>query len=382
MVVISIVITTIIAFVLVDLLLRMMLTRARAAKTRKERERLLETGLQLDVSDEAPSLKRVELDQPRARILAVDDEPVILDSFRKILVLGGYSVDTVESGPEALGLVRKRDYDFVFTDLKMPVMDGVEVTKSVKHMRPDIDVVVITGYASIGSAVATVKAGALDYIEKPFTEDELLEFVNAALIRRDDRIGRQARHTVRAVRPGTGESNSPFELNVPAGAFVSRQHTWAKLELDGLVLIGPDDMVRKLFGTAHGVLLPEPGMKIEKGDALFSIDFGRFSLAFPSPLTGRVVSVNPEHGEHPEWLSARPFELSWMCGIEPANLAAELPALMIGEEAVAWYQQELERFNRLVGLPGPGTEPDIYDGQVYADRLAEFSKPILADSAV
>ena len=61
---------------------------------------------------------------PAARILCVDDEEVILDSLRKILVLDGYNVDTVETGQEALGLVQTRDYDFVFTDLKMPSMPG------------------------------------------------------------------------------------------------------------------------------------------------------------------------------------------------------------------------------------------------------------------
>ena len=63
-------------------------------------------------------------------------------------MLAGFSVDTVETGQEALGLVRKHDYDFVFTDLKMPGMDGLDVTKAVKHLRPDIDVAIITGYAT------------------------------------------------------------------------------------------------------------------------------------------------------------------------------------------------------------------------------------------
>ena len=147
MVVTSIILTTILVFILVDLLLRFLLRRARDAKARREREEAL------DVSDEAPSLTRVELEQPKARILAVDDEKIVLDSLRKMLALAGYSIDTVEDGREALGLVSKRDYDFVFTDLKMPGMDGVEVTQAVRHLRPDIDVVVITGYATIETAV-------------------------------------------------------------------------------------------------------------------------------------------------------------------------------------------------------------------------------------
>jgi DNA-binding NtrC family response regulator len=109
---------------------------------------------------------------PKARILCVDDEDVILDSFRKILVLDGYSVDTVNSGAEALNLIKSHHYDFVFTDLKMPEMDGVEVTKSVKYLRPDIDVIIITGYATVETAVECMKLGAMDYVQKPFTEDD------------------------------------------------------------------------------------------------------------------------------------------------------------------------------------------------------------------
>ena len=122
------------------------------------------------------------------KILAVDDEGIVLDSFRKILALEGYSVDTVETGPEALGLVQKHPYDFVFTDLKMPQMNGLEVTKAVKHLRPDVDEVMITGFGTIESAVEAMKFGALDYVQKPFTQDELVAFVNKALIRRANRI--------------------------------------------------------------------------------------------------------------------------------------------------------------------------------------------------
>jgi CheY-like chemotaxis protein/glycine cleavage system H lipoate-binding protein len=358
MIVTSIIVTTIIVFILVDLLLRVLLTRYRTAQVRRERERALSVGLKLDVSEEAPTLKRVELAEPQARILAVDDEPVVLDSLRKMLALGGYSIDTVESGPEVLGLIRKRDYDFVFTDLKMPGMDGVEVTKAVRHMRPDIDVAVITGYATIETAVETVRLGAMDYIEKPFTEDELLEFVREAVIKRQDRLERQVRHRLRVVRPGTGESKSRFELNVPAGAFVSPQHAWLRIELNGAVRIGLDDLMRKVFSDIDSVDLPAVGWKVKRGDPLFSVTYGDFSLNIPSPVSGKVLSVNTEQAEHPEWLAAKPFELSWICRLEPSNLSAELPDLRIGTDAIEWYRQELERCSRLAnGEAAPPEEP-------------------------
>jgi CheY-like chemotaxis protein len=386
MVVTLIILTTIIVFVAVDILLRILLKRLGQARAKREREQALDIGLKLDVSDEAPSLKRVALDHPKARILAVDDEEIILDSFRKILVLAGYSIDTVESGAEALGLIRKNDYDFVFTDLKMPEMDGVEVTKAVRHLRPDIDVIVITGYASIESAVETVKFGAMDYVEKPFTEDELLAFVKTAVIKRQDNLEKQMRHKIRLIRPGTSESKSRFELNVPAGAFVSKQHAWARIELNGAVCIGLDDLIRKIFTKIDRVELPETGKNIERGAALFSISFGDHSLTIPSPLSGKVISVNSEQTEHPEWLAIKPFELSWMCRIEPSDLAGELPGLRIGLDAVNWYQQELDRYSELAKKASKGadrnesietgkTEQEINAEQ--QDLLVEFSKSFL-----
>jgi CheY-like chemotaxis protein/glycine cleavage system H lipoate-binding protein len=386
MVVTSIIFTTIIVFIIVDLLLRMVLTRVRAAQVRKEREQALDTGLRLDVSEEAPTLKRVELARPKARILAVDDEPVVLDSLRKMLALGGYAIDTVESGPEALGLIRKRDYDFVFTDLKMPGMDGVEVTKAVRHLRPDIDVVVITGYATIETAVETVRFGAMDYVEKPFTEDELLAFVRNALIKRQDRLEKQARHKIRPVRPGIRESKSRFELNVPAGAFVSPQHAWARIELNGAVRVGLDELIRKIFAKIDRVELPAVGKRVDKGQTLFSVTYGDYTLPIPAPISGTVLAVNSEHAEHPEWLAIKPFELSWMCRVEPSHLAAELPGLKIGQEAVEWYQQELDRYSELAGRAGREADDRTPDagrtsgaegaGQ-RAELLARFSEPFL-----
>src|SRR3569833_2228037 len=90
----------------VDLGIRTLLTRLREQRRRREREEALTASLNLDFTHEAKSLKRVEVENPVARILCVDDEPIVLDSFRKILVLDGYAVDTVETGQEALGLIQ------------------------------------------------------------------------------------------------------------------------------------------------------------------------------------------------------------------------------------------------------------------------------------
>jgi PleD family two-component response regulator len=105
-----------ILFLIADFLLRYFLRKRKENKIKIKREKILSDSLQADFTLESKTLKRVEVDKPKARILCVDDEEVILSSFRKILVLDGYSIDTVETGQEALGLIQSHHYDFVFTD--------------------------------------------------------------------------------------------------------------------------------------------------------------------------------------------------------------------------------------------------------------------------
>lgn len=346
--VVLIVLISVILFILADAVVRIVMKRMEQKKVQKEREEALDIGLRLDFADEAKTLKRVEVDHPKARILAVDDEEVVLDSFRKILVMAGYSIETVESGPEALSLVKKHDYDFVFTDLKMPDMDGIEVTKAVKHLRPDIDVIVITGYATIESAVETMKYGAMDYVQKPFTEDELVDFVNKSLIRRQDRLEKTTKPKVHLITPSLGESKSSHEFNVPAGIFISPAHTWVRIELNGIVGIGIDDFSQKILGKIDDVVLPKKGQKIDKGEKLFKIKQGERFLDFPSPLSGTVKSCNIKLDDHVEYINIKPYELGWMVCMEPKNLNNEIQALKIGSDTVDWYQKEIDKYHGIV----------------------------------
>jgi FixJ family two-component response regulator/glycine cleavage system H lipoate-binding protein len=297
----------------------------------------------LDYTDEAASLKRVEVDNPKAKILAVDDEKIVLDSFRKILVMAGYSIDTVERGKEALGLIQKKDYDFVFVDLKMPEMDGIEVTKVVKHLRPDIDVIIITGYASVESAVETMKYGAMDYIQKPFTEEELRNYIDKCLIRRQDRIERKTKPQVHLITPSIVADKSKNKINVPSGVFISPAHTWVSLELNGIVRVGIDDFAQKILGPIEDIELPELGQKIERGSPLFSLKKRSHRLKLPSPVTGKVASLNSELDSRIEYIHMKPYELGWICTIDPSNLPGDLQSLIIGADAVTWYQKEIER---------------------------------------
>ncbi len=117
----------------------------------------------------------------QSTILVVDDEPAVCKSVKKILERKGHHVDMVQRGKDALDMIEQGQYDVLVVDLKMPGMDGIEVLKGVREKHPEILVVIVTGFATVESAVEAMKLGAFDYIAKPFSPDELTIVVERAL---------------------------------------------------------------------------------------------------------------------------------------------------------------------------------------------------------
>lgn len=127
---------------------------------------------------------RAEQVMPGARVVVIDDDYAMRLSCRQILAKSGYEVETFEDGAKGLEAVLEQPPDLVVVDLKMPGISGMDVIARVREMDPDIVVVVITGYPTIGSAVDAIKVGAFDFLPKPFTPDELRLVVRRALGRR------------------------------------------------------------------------------------------------------------------------------------------------------------------------------------------------------
>lgn len=115
------------------------------------------------------------------RVLVIDDEAIVRVSCQRVLEPEGFIVDVTSRGDEALQMMERQSYDVVLTDLKMPDMDGLEVLREIKKKWPDIQVIVITGYGTISTAVQAVKLGAYDVIEKPFSPETILNVVKKAL---------------------------------------------------------------------------------------------------------------------------------------------------------------------------------------------------------
>src|SRR5712691_9545776 len=115
------------------------------------------------------------------RIVIVEDDEIFLRPLQRTLEVEGYEVLVVSSGEEAVDLLKSADVDLVLTDKRLPGIDGLELVRRVKSEHPDLAVVVMTAYGTIGSAVEAMRLGAEDYLVKPFEAAEMLMVLRRAI---------------------------------------------------------------------------------------------------------------------------------------------------------------------------------------------------------
>jgi two-component system cell cycle response regulator len=123
-------------------------------------------------------------DERLQKILVVDDEESTRRLLERILGSAGHHVELARGGSEAVHRLEEESFDLVITDLRMPVVDGAEVLRRAKELDPHCEVIVITGYASVDSAVKLMKQGAYDYLSKPFSLERISILVERALEKR------------------------------------------------------------------------------------------------------------------------------------------------------------------------------------------------------
>ena len=115
------------------------------------------------------------------KILIIEDDTAFCQMLQRFLTKKNYEVEASLTGIDALQTFKKDDFQLVITDLRLPNYDGIQLLKEIKEVKPQVPVVVMTGYAEVGTAVTAMKNGAFDYISKPFTPDEMVMIVENAL---------------------------------------------------------------------------------------------------------------------------------------------------------------------------------------------------------
>jgi len=146
----------------------------------------------------------------RGSILIVDDELGPRESLRMILA-PIYDVHTVDNGQEALNFICRERVDLVTLDLKMPGLTGVEVLREIKNLRPDIDVIIITGYGSLNNAQEAIRFGAGDFISKPFNVADIIAIVSKSFERRSYNLKvKNFIQQINSLRSTLGENKEMF----------------------------------------------------------------------------------------------------------------------------------------------------------------------------
>ena len=119
-------------------------------------------------------------DKLNASVLLVDDEEQFLQVLSERLTNRGLHVSSVTSGEEAVAMVENKNFDAVVVDLAMPGIDGIETTKKIKEKRPDLEIIILTGHATVKAGIEAMKLGAEDFLEKPVDLNVLLERISEA----------------------------------------------------------------------------------------------------------------------------------------------------------------------------------------------------------
>ncbi len=281
----------------------------------------------------------------KGRVLVVDDEMVVCQSVKKILNKKNLEVDTALSASEALDKIPIGNYDVVITDLMMPEITGMQLLETIKTKEPHISVIMITGYATIRTAVQAIKLGAFDYIPKPFTPEELSSVTLRALERtriyEEERTKENMQEaTVKekelaVIKPKVAiefrEEEKKEEGPVFEGdLYCIPEHSWARVEKDGNVRVGMEDMFQRTAGMIINIDLPFEGDEVRQGNVCAHVTSSGLHIhKLWSPVTGKVIEVNEPLNKRCSLANEDPRGMGWLIRVKPTNLKEDLGNLAI-----------------------------------------------------
>ena len=221
----------------------------------------------------------------KGRILVLDDDPIVTLSCKRILGAEGYSISTVEKGEDALNKLAKEDFDLLISDVRLPDINGMEVLKQARVLKPKTDVVIITGYPTLDDARESTKLGASEYIEKPFTPDFMLNVAKKVF----DTKGWILR---KAFIDEFRDSVVPLKDTENPVIFY-KEGTWARPYKDGLWEIGCDLRYWMLSGDLMYVEFIKNLDKLVAGQPFARIysSSGKGSELL-SPMNGELNEIN------------------------------------------------------------------------------------------
>ena len=251
-------------------------------------------------------------------VLVIDDEQVILDAVKRICSAEKYYVETVMDANEALNKIEKNDYRLILCDLMLPDIDGFKFIDMLQEKGIDIPVIMTTGYSTMENAVKSLNKGAIDFIPKPFTADELCSAIRRGLNYLDLRQQDQQK---------AGESI--VYVPCPPKYFRLGYTTWISKDNRGSVLIGITDLFIKTIQTVNEIELMSPQEELVQGSycaSLVTVEDVQHPLL--APLSGKILENNIKLKKNHALLEKDPYFEGWLYRIIPSDFNYEIKNLV------------------------------------------------------
>jgi ATP-dependent Lon protease len=276
----------------------------------------------------------------KARVLVIDDEEIARKNLAHILVKENYDVMTAADGAEALRVLESSEFDTVLTDLRMGKIDGMDLLERVKIKYPDTKVIMVTGYATVPSAIEAMKKGAFHYIAKPFKLDEVRDTVKRAVEQNSQRPITKGSVLCFAGPPGTGKTS----LGKSIAQALGRKFT--RIALGGLKDEADIRGHRRTYVGAKPGRVIEEIRRVESANPVVMLDeldkVGRDFKGDPASALLEVLDPEQNRSFVDHYLDV-PFDLSSVMFILTANVLDTIPAPLRDRMEViefAGYTQE------------------------------------------
>jgi CheY-like chemotaxis protein len=251
-------------------------------------------------------------------VLVIDDEQVVLDAVQRICSAENYHVETVPDAKTGLEKLGKNGYKLVLCDLMLPDSNGFKILEILSDRKIDIPVIMMTGYSTMENAVKSLNSGAIDFIPKPFTADELCSAIIRGLNYLDIRE-----------KEKMPESNSISFVSCPAKYFRLGYVSWISQELSGYVHIGITDLFLRTIQTISSIdFLPEHEDLIQGSYcANIKSDDGLLHPVL-APISGRILEQNREFSGVCSLLEKDPYFRGWLYKVLPSDYDYEIKNLV------------------------------------------------------